>query len=57
MSVLRVLWMSTHGCFAFLFPIDDTSVDGTQEPDTTAGDYYNESPGDHFFLFESAEQE
>ena len=43
MSVLRVLWMSTHGCFAILFPpIDDTSDDGAQEPDAvTAGVYFD----------------
>jgi len=31
MSVLRVLWMSTHGCFATSFPIPDC-CDQTTEP-------------------------
>ena len=46
MSVLRVLWMSTHGCFAILFPIqiDDTSDDGAQEPDAIADACYQENP-------------
>ena len=59
MSVLRVLWMSTHGCFAILFPIpiDDTSGDGAEEPDATTGDYCQESPEGHFFFVEPVDQE
>ena len=41
--------MSTHGCFAILFPpyqIDDTSEDGAQEPDATAGVYAAKIPVD-----------
>ena len=60
MSVLRVLWMSTHGCFAILFPIpiDDTpDDDGAQEPDATAGAYYQEGPDGSYYWIEPADQE
>ena len=60
MSVLRVLWMSTHGCFAILFshtqylrPDDD----GVQEPDAAADCYYQDSPGGHFYWVEPADQD
>ena len=51
--------MSTHGCFAILFPypFDDTSDDGAQEPDVTADCYYQESPGGHFYWVEPADQD
>ena len=59
MSVLRVLWMSTHGCFASLFPYTRylRPDDGVQEPDATAGDYYKESPGGMYYWVDPAEQE
>ena len=59
MSVLRVLWMSTHGCFAIPFPHTHLmkSVDGVQEPDATTGDYYQESPGGTYYWVEPADQE
>ena len=60
MSVLRVLWMSTHSCSAILFPpypIDDTSDDGAQEPDATAGAYFQEGPDGTYFWVEPADQE
>ena len=46
--------MSTHGCFAISFPHTHLmkSDDGAQEPDTTAGDYYQESPGGHYYWVE-----
>ena len=42
MSVLRVLWMSTHRCFAFSFPLDTIlrSDDGAQEMEYAGDDYY-----------------
>ena len=42
MSVLRVLWMSTHRCFAFSFPLDAIlrSNDGAQEMEYAGDDYY-----------------
>ena len=49
MSVLRVLWMSTHGCFAIPFsphPFDDTSVDGVQEQEIPEAYYYVETADD-----------
>ena len=52
--------MSTHGCSAILFPpysIDDTSDVGAQEPDATAGAYYQESPGGTYYWVEPADQE
>ena len=61
MSVLRVLWMSTHGCFAILFPHtrylrpDD---DGAQEPDAATADcYYQEGPDDTYYWIEPADQD
>ena len=43
MSVLQVLWMNTHGCLAILFPHTRylRPDDGAQEPDATAGAYYD----------------
>ena len=53
--------MSTHGCFAILFPpcqIDDTpDDDGVQEPDATAGAYYQEGPDGTYYWIEPADQE
>jgi hypothetical protein len=48
MSVLRVLWMSTHGCFATSFP--HTRLlrpdDGAQEQEIPGGTYYYIEPAD-----------
>ena len=33
------------------------SVDGPQEPDATAEDYYQESPGGHYYWVEPDDQE
>ena len=51
--------MSTHGCFAILFPHTHLmkSVDGAPEPDATARDYYQESPGGTYYWVELADQE
>ena len=51
--------MSTHGCFAVLFPHTHLmkSDDGAQEPDATTGDYYHEIPGGFYFYIEPADQE
>ena len=52
--------MSTHGCFAILFPIsiDDTpDDDGAQEPDATAGAYYQEGPDGTYYWIEPFDQE
>ena len=46
--------MSTHGCFAILFPIpiDDTpDADGAQEPDATVDCCFQKIPEDFFFFF------
>ena len=42
MSVLRVLWMSTHGCFAILSPHTRLlrSDVGAQEQEIPGGAYY-----------------
>ena len=39
------------------YPFDDTSDDGAQEPDATAGDYCEEIPGGFFFFVEPVDQE
>ena len=61
MSVLRVLWMSTHGCFAIPFspiPNDDTpDADGAQEPDATTDCYYQEGPDGTYYWVEPAGQD
>ncbi len=60
MSVLRVLWMSTHVALLFFFPlcpIVDTSDDGAQEPDATDGAYYQEGPDGTYFWIEPADEE
>ena len=59
MSVLRVLWMSTHVALLFFFPLHphDNSVDGAQEPDAAPADYYQESPGGTYYWIEPADQE
>ena len=52
---LRVLWMSTHGCFAPPFPPSYTRFlrpdDGVQEPDATVNDdYYYYSGGAYYYV-------
>ena len=51
--------MSTHGCFAILFPIPDcrNSDDGAQEPDATAECYYQEGPDGTYYWIEPADQD
>ena len=52
--------MSTHGCFAILFPpypIGDTSDDGAQEPDATVDCCFQKIPEDFFFFVEPVDQE
>ena len=50
---LRVLWMSTHGCFSPPFPLSYTRLlrpdDGAQEPDTTVDDDYY-SGGAYYYM-------
>ena len=57
MSVLRVLWMSTHGCFAILFPHTRLlrSDDGVPESADPADDYYY--PNGAYYYVESDDQE
>ena len=51
---LRVLWMSTHGCFAPSFPPFYTRLlrpdDGAQEPDATVDDDYYYSGGAYYYV-------
>ncbi|XBI37938.1 hypothetical protein VPH35_123126 [Triticum aestivum] len=51
---LRVLWMSTHGCFAPPFPPSDTRLlrpyDGAQEPDAIVDDDYYYSGGAYYYM-------
>ena len=51
---LRVLWMSTHGCFAPSFPLFYTRLlrpdDGAQEPDATVNDDYYYSGGAYYYV-------
>ena len=51
---LRVLWMSTHGCFAPSFPPFYTRLlrpdVGAQEPDATVDDYYYYSGGAYYYV-------
>ena len=58
MLVLRVLWMSTHGCFATLFPHTRLMRpdDGSQESATTANDCYYTSGGAYYYM-ETDDQE
>ena len=51
MSVLRVLWMSTHRCFAFSFPLDTIlrSDDGAQEMEYAGDDYYT-TTGAYYYM-------
>ena len=58
---LRVLWMSTHGCFAPSFPPFSSSSRmpqpdvGAQEPDTTVDDdYYT---GGAYFYVQAADDD
>ena len=54
MSVLRVLWMSTHGFFAISFP--HTRLlrpdDGAPEPAALVGDYYYYPSGGEYYYEE-----
>ena len=51
---LRVLWMSTHGCFAPSFPPFYTRLlrpdVGAQEPDATVDDDYYYSGGAYYYV-------
>ena len=51
---LRVLWMSTHGCFAPPFPLSYTRLPrpgvGVQEPDATVDDDYYYSGGAYYYV-------
>ena len=39
------------------YQFDDTSDDGAQEPDATAGAYYQEGPDGTYYWIEPADQE
>ena len=58
MSVLRVFWMSTHGCLATLFPHTRLLQpdDGAPEPSTPVDDYYYTSGGAYYYV-ENDDQE
>ena len=51
---LRVLWMSTHGCFVPPVPPSYTRLlrpdDGDQEPDATVDDDYYYSGGAYYYV-------
>ena len=51
---LRVLWMSTHGCFAPSFPPSYTRLlrpdVGAQEPDATVDEDYYYSGGAYYYV-------
>ena len=51
---LRVLWMSTHGCFAPPFPLFYTRLlrldDGVQEPDVTINDDSYYTGGAYYYV-------
>ena len=51
---LRVLWMSTHGCFSPHFPLSYTRLPrpdvGAQEPDVTVNDDYYYSGGAYYYV-------
>ena len=55
MSVLRVLWMSTHCCFASSFPLDTIlrSDDEAQEMEYAGDDYY--TTAEAYYYVESAD--
>ena len=58
MSVLRVLWMSTHRCFAFSFPLDTIphSDDGAHEMEYAGDDYYT-TAGAYYYVENADAQE
>ena len=58
MSVLRVLWMSTHRYFAFSFPLDTNmrSDDGAQEMEYAGDDYYT-TAGAYYYVESANAQE
>ena len=43
--------------FFFPYPFDDTSDNGAQEPNVTAGAYYQEGPNGTYYWIEPADQE
>ena len=51
---LRVLWMSTHGCFSPPFPLSFIRLlqpgVGVQEPDATVADDYYYSGGAYYYV-------
>ena len=57
MYVLRVLWMSTHGCFATSFSHTRLlrSDDGAPEPADPVDDYYY--PDGAYYYVEADDQE
>ena len=59
MSVLRVLWMSTHGCFATLFPHTQLLQpdDGAPEPDDSTDDCYYTFGGAYYYVENADDQE
>ena len=58
MLVLRVLWMSTHRCFAFSSPLDTIlrSDDGAQEMEYAWDDYYT-TAGAYYYMESADAQE
>ena len=58
MSVLQVLWMSTHRCFASSFPLVTLlrSDDGAQEMEYAGGDYYT-TAGAYYYVENADTQE
>ena len=58
MSVLRVLWMSTHRCFAFSFPLYTIlrSDDGAQEMEFARDDYYT-TAGAYYYVEAAPDQQ
>ena len=58
---LRVLWMSTHGCFAPSFPPSYTRLlrpdVGVQEPDATVDDDYYYYSGVAYYYMQPADDD
>ena len=59
MSVLRVLWMSTHAALHFSFPLDALlrSEDGAPELEYAGGDYYTTADGAYYYVETADAQE
>ena len=58
MSVLRVLWMSTHAALHFSFPLDTIlrSDDGAQEMEYARDDYYT-TAGAYYYMEAAPDQQ